>query len=45
MFRGYVQRAYDRGKPLTGIMVGGLIFALYHLQFQGLFALLPVAFA
>ncbi len=45
MFRGYVQRAYDRGKPLMGVLVGGFIFAIYHMQFQGLFALLPVAFA
>ena len=44
MFRGYVQRTYDRGKPLMGIILGGLIFALYHMQFQNLFALLPVAF-
>ena len=45
MFRGYVQRAYDRGKPFKGILIGGVIFALYHMQFQGLFALLPVALA
>ena len=45
MFRGYVQRAYDRGKPFIGMVIGGCIFAAYHMQFQGLFALLPVAFA
>lgn len=45
MFRGYVQRAYDRGKPLIGILAGGLIFAMYHMQFQSLFALIPVALA
>ncbi len=45
MFRGYVQRAYERRSPWAGVMLGGIIFALYHLRFQGLFALLPVAFA
>ena len=45
MFRGYVQRAYERRNPWTGVLVGGVIFALYHLRFQGAFALLPVALA
>lgn len=45
MFRGYVQRAYERRSPWTGIAVGGVIFALYHLRFQGALALVPVAFA
>ncbi len=45
MFRGYVQRAYERRNPWTGIVVSGVIFALYHLRFQGAFALIPVAFA
>ena len=44
-FRGYVQRAYDRGGRWAGLLTGGLIFAMYHLRFQGLFALLPVSFA
>ncbi|HQE93763.1 MAG TPA: CPBP family intramembrane metalloprotease [Anaerolineae bacterium] len=44
MFRGYVQRAYERRSPWIGIVVGGIIFALYHLRFQGAFALVPVAF-
>lgn len=43
MFRGYVQRAYERRSPWTGILVSGLIFALYHLRFQGALALVPVA--
>ena len=43
MFRGYIQRAYESYAPWIGIVVGGLIFALYHLRFQGLAALLPVS--
>lgn len=45
MFRGYVQRAYERRNPWIGIVAGGVIFSLYHLRFQGAFALIPVAFA
>ena len=45
MFRGYVQRAYERRNPWTGIVVVGVIFALYHLRFQGAMALIPVAVA
>jgi membrane protease YdiL (CAAX protease family) len=45
MFRGYVQRAYERRNPWIGIAVGGVIFALYHLRFQGLFSLIPVSLA
>lgn len=45
MFRGYVQRAYERRHPWIGIAVSGVIFALYHLRFQGAFALMPIAFA
>lgn len=45
MFRGYVQRAYERRSPWIGIIVSGLIFTLYHLRFQGALALVPVAFA
>ncbi|MGC9395822.1 MAG: CPBP family glutamic-type intramembrane protease [Anaerolineae bacterium] len=43
MFRGYVQRAYERRSPWIGIVVGGIIFTLYHLRFQGALALVPVA--
>ncbi len=45
MFRGYVQRAYERRGIWAGIVVGGLIFSLYHLRFQSVFALIPVALA
>ncbi|MBN1873112.1 MAG: CPBP family intramembrane metalloprotease [Anaerolineae bacterium] len=45
MFRGYVQRAYERRGAWLGILITGIIFATYHLRFQGVFALLPVAMA
>ncbi len=45
MFRGYVQRAYERRHTWVGVVVGSLIFALYHLRFQGVFSLVPVALA
>lgn len=45
MFRGYVQRAFERSGMLAGILLGGVIFAAYHLRFQGLFALVPVSLA
>lgn len=45
MFRGYIQRAFERPGIVTGILAGGAIFAIYHLRFQGLFALIPVALA
>jgi membrane protease YdiL (CAAX protease family) len=43
LFRGYLQRAYERRGPRIGILVGGLLFALYHMRFQGLLSLLPIA--
>lgn len=43
MFRGYVQRAYERWGAWAGILISGSLFALYHLRFQGLFALIPVS--
>lgn len=45
MFRGYVQRAYERRRVWIGVVAGGLIFALYHLRFQGVAAITPVALA
>lgn len=45
MFRGYVQRAYERWGSWAGVLIGGAIFALYHLRFQGMVALLPVSLA
>lgn len=43
MFRGYVQRAYERPRGWIGAIVGAIIFAAYHLRFQGLFGLMPIA--
>ncbi len=43
MFRGYVQRAYERKGPWLGIFLTGVLFALYHMRFQGGFALIPIA--
>jgi membrane protease YdiL (CAAX protease family) len=45
LFRGVIQRGYERRSPLIGILVGGVLFAVYHLSFQRLFILLPVALA
>ncbi len=43
MFRGYVQRAYERWGTPAGILIGSLIFCLYHLRFLGLLGLVPIA--
>lgn len=43
MFRGYVQRAYDRWGAGGGIVICSAIFALYHLRFLGLLGLAPIA--
>jgi len=45
MFRGYIQRAHEVPRPWLGILVGGVLFAVYHLRFQGFFGLVPVALA
>jgi membrane protease YdiL (CAAX protease family) len=45
LFRGYLQRAYERRGPPSGVLVGGLLFAFYHVRFQGLLSLLPIALA
>ncbi len=43
MFRGYVFRAYEYRRVWVGIAVTSLIFALYHLRLQGVFALIPIS--
>jgi membrane protease YdiL (CAAX protease family) len=43
MFRGYVFRAYENRRVWIGIGVTSLIFALYHLRLQGVFALIPIS--
>lgn len=45
MFRGYVQRAYERLGVWRGVIGGGVIFAIFHLRFQGIFAIIPVSLA
>ncbi len=42
VFRGYVQRAYERWGSWAGILLAGSVFVLYHLRFQGLLSLIPV---
>jgi hypothetical protein len=42
-FRGVLLNAYGRYRPLVSLAVVGLLFAAFHLQFQGLVALLPIA--
>jgi len=40
-----IQRAHERHSPRFGILVVALLFALYHMSFQSLLALLPIALA
>ena len=43
LFRGVIQRAYER-RPWQAIVLVGVIFVAYHLTFAGFAPLLPVAF-
>lgn len=43
LFRGVIQRGYERRRALSGILIGGILFAVYHLSFQRLLILLPIA--
>jgi membrane protease YdiL (CAAX protease family) len=43
LFRGYLLSAYSRYRPAVRLVMVGLLFALYHLQGEGLIALLPIA--
>jgi hypothetical protein len=45
LFRGYLQRAYAAKGRRWGVIVVGLLFALFHFRLQGLVALLPIAFS
>jgi len=45
LFRGTIQRAHERRGPRVGILVVALLFALYHMSFQSLLAVLPIAMA
>lgn len=45
LFRGLIQGSYEAGRSAKkAIVIAGLMFAFYHMQLQGLLALLPVAF-
>ncbi len=45
MFRGYIQRAYEGRSAAASIVATWLLFALFHLRFRGLLALLPISLA
>jgi membrane protease YdiL (CAAX protease family) len=45
LFRGTIQRAHERRGPRVGILVVAFLFALYHMSFQSLLAVLPIAMA
>jgi membrane protease YdiL (CAAX protease family) len=46
LFRGAVLGAYKAARPAgAAIVITSLMFAFYHMQLQGLAALLPIAFA
>lgn len=44
-FRGIIQRAYERIGPRWAVVLGGLLFAIFHLRLSGLVALLPISLA
>lgn len=43
LFRGYLQRAYERRGARAALWIIWLLFAFFHLRLQGLLALLPIA--
>jgi membrane protease YdiL (CAAX protease family) len=45
LFRGIIQRGYECHGAWVGVVAGGILFAFYHMRFQGLLPLFPVAFA
>ena len=45
LFRGVLQRAYERLGPAAGIILGGLVFAFFHMRLQGVLPILPVSLA
>ncbi len=42
-FRGVLLSAYGRYRPIVALTAVGLLFAFFHLQLEGLVALLPIA--
>lgn len=45
LFRGYLQRAYERRSARAALWIVFLLFAFFHQRLQGLLALLPIAWA
>ena len=45
LFRGAIQRAYERYGPIRSILLGGLLFTMFHLRLSGFLALVPIALA
>ncbi len=44
LFRGLIQRGYEQRSPRVSIIVGGLLFVVFHLSLAQGLALLPIAF-
>lgn len=44
-FRGYMQRAYERMRPVVAIVLVAVLFALFHMSLVGLPPRLPIALA
>lgn len=42
LFRGVIQRAYEN-RPWMAVVLGGLLFALFHMTLSGLGPLIPIA--
>lgn len=43
VFRGVIQSSYEKYfSPIKAVLVAGLLFALFHLRFQGFAGLLPI---
>lgn len=42
LFRGVIQRAYEN-RPWVAVVLGGLMFAMYHMTLSGLVPLIPIA--
>ncbi len=45
MWRGYIQRAYEQFGPWVSVVIVSSFFAFWHLRFQGLLPLIPIALA
>jgi hypothetical protein len=45
LFRGLIQRGYERLGPRVAFWATAALFVMYHLSFQGLISLVPIALA